>query len=78
MQSIRGAALGVVVVLVLAACGGGGGGSDSADQSAAGECNPAALTQAKKPVDITMWHQMGSNNSRVFAVDRQRLQLVAA
>lgn len=66
MRSIRGAALGVVVVLVLAACSGGGGGSNSAGQSASGECSPAALAQAKKPVDITMWHQMGSNNGRVF------------
>lgn len=66
MRSIRGAALGMVVVLVLAACSGGGGGSGSVDQSAPGECSPAALKQAKKPVDITMWHQMGSNNGRVF------------
>ena len=29
-------------------------------------CGLAEFRKAKKPVDITMWHQMGSNNGRVF------------
>lgn len=66
MRSIRGAAFGLVTVLVLAACSGGGGGSESADPGSGDACPPAALAKAKQPVEITMWHQMGSNNGRVF------------
>lgn len=50
-------------LLVVGACGGGGG---SSKQSASGTCDLSALRRAKQPVQITMWHQMGSNNGRVF------------
>ena len=69
MGSRRSAALGVVIVLGLAACSGGGSGDDTAgptDSGSSGACDPAALTQAEKPVAITMWHTMSNNNGRVF------------
>lgn len=50
-------------VIVLAACSGGG----SSKQSGSATCPLAALHRAKQPVTITMWHQIGSNNGRVFA-----------
>jgi sn-glycerol 3-phosphate transport system substrate-binding protein len=58
--------LGVVCVLLFAACTGNGGSDRAVREGRSDACSPAALRGAKKPVDITMWHQMGSNNARVF------------
>ncbi len=66
MRWTGGAAIALVVGLALAACSGGGSGSDSTQSADAGECSPTALAKATKPVNITMWHGMGSNNARVF------------
>ncbi|MGZ8752015.1 MAG: ABC transporter substrate-binding protein [Acidimicrobiia bacterium] len=59
--------LGLLCLLLLAACGGSGGSQRAARRAGSDACAPGALARADKPVDITMWHQMGSNNARVFA-----------
>ena len=62
-------ALVTMSMLVVAACSGGGGSSSSSSASGGAsdeKCSPAALAKAKKPVDITMWHQMANNNGKVF------------
>ena len=59
------AALGAVLVAALALAGCSGGGS-STTNAASMSCGLAAFRSAPKPVSITMWHQMGSNNGRVF------------
>lgn len=59
----------VAASLAFAACGGGGSTQSSDAAGGAGgrdACGFAALRTATKPIDITMWHQMGQNNGRVF------------
>lgn len=56
-------------VVIAAACSGGGSGSSSAaptTSAAPAACGLAEFRKAPKPVAITMWHQMGNNNGRVF------------
>ncbi len=54
-----------VAAVTLAACSGGGSSAGSAGTAPA-SCGLAEFRKAAKPVDITMWHQMGNNNGRVF------------
>ncbi len=54
----------MAVLTTLAVVGCSGGSSPSSTSSAS--CGLAAFHRAAKPVQITMWHQMGSNNGRVF------------
>jgi sn-glycerol 3-phosphate transport system substrate-binding protein len=61
-RSYLAAFLGAALVLV----GCDGGGSTPSSTSSA-SCGLAAFRRAPKPVRITMWHQMGSNNGRVFS-----------
>jgi sn-glycerol 3-phosphate transport system substrate-binding protein len=49
--------------LLLVGCSGGGSAPSNASSAS---CGLAAFRDAPKPVRITMWHQMGSNNGRVF------------
>jgi sn-glycerol 3-phosphate transport system substrate-binding protein len=59
---------GLICVLLFAACSGSGSESTAKAKPASSEtCSPDALRHADKPVNITMWHQMASNNGRVFA-----------
>lgn len=53
----------MLAATTVAACGSGGSGTD---RSSSESCGLTELRRAKKPVDITMWHQMGANNGRVF------------
>jgi sn-glycerol 3-phosphate transport system substrate-binding protein len=55
-------ALAIAAVLMIAATGGG----RPRAQPASRACPVAALRKADQPVTITMWHQMGANNGRVF------------
>ncbi|MGZ4801004.1 MAG: ABC transporter substrate-binding protein [Acidimicrobiia bacterium] len=59
--------IGLVCALVFASCSGGGGSGRAAGPSGSDTCSQGALRTARKPVNITMWHQMGTNNARVFA-----------
>ena len=61
-----GTTVGLVFLLLVAAWSGSGGSARAAGQADSDSCSPRALRRADKPVDITMWHQMGSNNARVF------------
>jgi ABC-type sugar transport system, periplasmic component len=53
----------LAMAMALAACGGGGG---SEPRPSSASCGLAEFRRASKPVQITMWHQMASNNGRVF------------
>lgn len=55
--------LGTLGASALAACGSGN--TNESDTGTA-SCGLTEFRKAQKPVDITMWHQMGSNNGRVF------------
>ncbi|MBK5288307.1 MAG: hypothetical protein JJE46_07560, partial [Acidimicrobiia bacterium] len=55
--------LGVLSTTALVACGSG---TTSESSTATASCGLTEFRKAKKPVDITMWHQMGNNNGRVF------------
>jgi sn-glycerol 3-phosphate transport system substrate-binding protein len=54
----RSVVLGAVLVCALAACGGGSAKSGSGSGTSSEKCPLAALTSAKKPVEITYWHAM--------------------
>ena len=56
----------VVAGLTTLAVVGCSGGSSPSSTTSSASCGLAAFHSAAKPVQITMWHQMGSNNGRVF------------
>jgi len=59
----------MVVALLLAACGGGSTKSSSGGSGTKGNVNPAdcgldAFAAAKKPVQVTFWHEMSRENEK--------------
>lgn len=65
-RSLSVAFLAAAVVTVTACSGGGSSSSNAATSAAPASCGLAEFRKAAKPVAITMWHQMGNNNGRVF------------
>ena len=53
----------LVVALAVAACGGSGGGGGS-PSAKADDCGLSTWAQAKKPVDVTFWHEMSRENEK--------------